>query len=300
MATTAALRTLPSSLLILFVACVAAPLWSLLALASPAEVWQTQGAWPAVLLVVAYWVMPPALAITIVLRSPMFLPLFVGECVSLLIYLSFFGAATSDVFYWGRYAAIGMVALAGVFISSKDLLAPFLSFDGSEWRKTPRLPSSIRMHARLLDGTRCVEIVVDDFSMQGMAISLNGEDLGKGAQMQRGDKLTVLESGHDNGAVTCEIAWVKTDGPLVSLGLKAVDEAAMAGMVTAFRQRKKGLAMPFWLGRLWLNPMVRRTTMVLWAALIAGAFVSPAWSPKPQPEAPRWTSDEVPPVAPRQ
>ena len=229
----------------------------------------------------------------------MFLPLFISECVALLLYVSIFGTATSDFYYWGRYAAISLVALAGVFISSKDLIAPFLSFGASDWRKTPRLASSIRMHARLGEGSQCIEAVVDDFSLQGMAISVNSEDLDKGAKVRRGDKLAVLETERAGGAVNCEVAWVKKDGPLLSLGLKTLDEPAMATLVGTFRTRKRGLVMPFWLGRLWLNSMVRRTTMVVWACLILGAFGSPACTPQVADVAPRWTSEDVPPISPR-
>lgn len=279
MATATALRSLPHSLLILFFICIAAPVWSVLALASPATVWQDQGAWAAVLLIVSYWIMPPAMAIAIVMRSPVFLPVFVSECLALMLYVSIYGHATSDIMMWGRYTAIGLTAMAGVFVSSKDLIAPFLSFGSSEWRSTPRLASSIRMHARLKDPTAPIDIVVDDFSMAGMAISLNAEDVDENFELRRGAHIVVSEAGKQSG-VGCEIAWVKTDGPLISLGLKALDHPAMSNIVSVFRAKKRGLVLPFWLGRLWLNTGVRRTTMVVWAGLIIAAFGSPACTPK--------------------
>lgn len=279
MATAATLRALPGSLAVLFVICVAAPVWSLIALGSPAEVWRDQGAWAAALLIISYWIMPPAMAIAIVTRSVVFLPFFVSECAALLLYVSVYGAASADVLQWGRYAIIGLTALAGVFISSKDLIAPFLHFGSPEWRRTPRLPSNIKMRASV--GNRVpVEVVVDDFSLAGMAISLHAEDVGKAHGLRRGDKLAVLGLNDKVPAVGCEIAWVKVDGPLVSVGLKVLDPAAMATMVQAFRGQRRGLVLPFWLGRLWLNRGFRRLMMAVWACLILAAFGSPAFAPR--------------------
>lgn len=274
------LRQLPNALYVLFFVCLFAPLYSLIALAPPHVVWREHGPWAASLLIVSYWAVPLAIAATIRFRNVLFLPLFVSECIALGIYGTVYGTPLSDELQWIRWLVLGMTATIGLCVSAKDIIVPFYNMHAPEWRRTPRLIANINLKAVLVEGNASVPIVVEDFSMSGMALSASATTAADAAKLARGARITVIAPAEKGDVqVLCDIAWVRSDGPLYWFGAKAVDPNAMATLVQNFKDKNRGMVLPFWLGRLWINSNFRRALLILWAICILGAFGIPSMAP---------------------
>lgn len=273
------LRQLPNALYVLFFVCLIAPLYSLFALAPPHIVWREHGPWAASLLVLSYWLIPLGIAATIRFRNVLFLPLFVAECIALGIYGTVYGTPLADELQWIRWLVLGMTATIGLCVSAKDIIVPFYNSHAPEWRRTPRLIANINLQAVLVEGNAAVPIVVEDFSMSGMALSASVSTAADAMKLQRGARITVIAAS-DKGEVRvpCDVAWIRSEGPLYSFGARAVDPNTMATLVQNFKDKNRGMVLPFWLGRLWINSNFRRALLILWAICIMGAFGIPSMS----------------------
>jgi hypothetical protein len=277
------LKALPPALLVLLFACLIVPAWSFVASTSPDAVWLRHGAGAAALSLLTFWLLPLGIVGAIWRRHILFLPLFLAECMALAFYVALYADSLGDGLQWVRYAVIGCTAILGLGVASRDVLAPLQdagtgSGPAAAWRGSPRLVASIRTRAVVKQGDKPVYIVVEDMSLSGMAVSMTKAHAAELSQtLVRGSRLTVLApEGELALEVPCEIVWERTDGPLQCYGLRALSPKAMAVLIEDLGDsQRRGMLMPFWLGKVLIDAKMRRALTVLWALSIVAMFVVP-------------------------
>lgn len=287
------LRSLPPFLLLAFCVFALTPLLSLSFMPLP---WQaasdpSRTGWQLSLLIFSYWVGPLALCLTLLRRSIMFLAIFLVECAALTAQTLAPAAASSSELVAARLFLIALVTGIGLLFLTRDAIYPLLQRRSRWWRKNPRL--SVNTGLNLTVGGATALTILENCSASGLAVS--GEKQSAlaaiGLKGRGGRGFVELRRANLKLKVPVEVVWFREEGPLLLIGLCALDSAPMLELIRIVAPRQRVGPVQAWISQFWVRTSLQRLMMGLWFAAMLGSVGTPACGSQKD------SKDEPPPAA---
>lgn len=287
-----ALGSMPVYLEIMFGIFCLMPLWSLSLPDGPRRLFQagmTLGIADAAM-VSNYVVLPLLLAVTLLRRSLLFLPLLAFEAIGLLTQILVTSPAPLDALPLLKVVLIVVTVLLCVPIANRDFLFPLIQKKSRFWRKAPRLAVNkhlfLAAHDPKTEGEAGVKVrcVMENVSGTGLAITASAASArGFLSDKPRGSTIAVGYGRRQEHRFPVRLVWQREEGPMVLLGLRALDAASMEPLIDSVRVApqsgvKRWAQLVF--ARTWVRTSARRTAVAIWSVALAFALGSPACGAK--------------------
>ena len=272
---------MPGSLVGMFVVFLVVPLTSLTFHPMPWDIWYSEGPLSALLVTVTYWIAPVCLCYAIASRKFLFLPVYILQCVALVVHTVHFGNRLPLDLLLVRYILVGCMTYIGFQFANKDFLYPFLTKSRRFWRKARRFDIQLDMEIIPDKGKERITARMENCSVTGLCIRvLSSESKGLLKQTKKGGTLavTVPFRGKEfkfNG----DVVWIFDYGDFLTVGLRVSSGDSMVDFVTEVTGSRQTTARPVskYQAEL-LEYDVRQTAFVLWLLFIMLSFGMPAFA----------------------
>lgn len=256
---------------------VAVPIWAMITLPMPWEIYRRLGTIPAVLVATTYWVVPLFISFCLVSKSFWMLPAFVVECISLIALITFYyapGNPTQDLLL---SSCIFIMVFLGLGIINRDALYPFLSDGRNTWRKVPRLTSNKLVQLKdTMSGETC-HVVVADISGTGLGIYGSKRRLEPLLQgRRRGERYSIsFGTGDETISMDVNLMWSRKEELTLSMGVEVLDQSLLNKMIGSFNTVRGSNLISHWLARYWGRRPIRVLILSMWVLSVVGSLTIP-------------------------
>lgn len=273
-------QSMPTPILVMFFVFLLTPLVSLSFIERPWVIYAREGFWRATTVTLTYWLIPLGLCYALAFKHYLFLPLYGGQCLALLLHSILYSNTLPLDMALARYVLIAFMAYIGFFFGNKDILYPFLTKDFRIWRKTRRLRVTYEIQLMGDRPEHRIPAKIKDCSAVGMAVSIEQKHLQSFLQKKsEGDRLTaVIRWLGQERAFPAEIVWTSSSEKARSLGLRVARNMGLSEFVDwikgelLYESRLYRTASPL------LEHDVHQTALTFWVLFIALSFGLPAFA----------------------
>jgi hypothetical protein len=247
----------------------------------PVEIWTQNSAGLALLATITYWLLPLLLCFSIAWKHHWFLPLYLSQCISLVLHSTFFSGGLPWDLMAMRYGLVGLMAYIGILFGNRDFLYPFVTKSSRLWRMAPRI--DVAIHIYLTDESRRNKIpaLMVNCSLTGMAITADNRHIhGPLRKKELGDTLNVIVRWQEKDhCIPVKVVWSTEEAESKRFGFQVLDLDEMNGFMEWMKQwhseelRYNPAARP-----LLVNDRISSTAVMLWVLSILLAFGLPAFA----------------------
>lgn len=273
-------KKMPRTIQVIFLVFLAIPPGSVFLFDSPFTA-HSLTEWRPILFIATYWALPALICYAILVKHYLFLPVYLLQCVALVLHSIFNPKAMPTDFLIMRFVLVVLMMYIGVMFSNRDFLYPFITKQARYWRRSPRMPVTF---AITLMGDRPehrIPATMENCSSSGMAVTIDPKHWNSFIQKkEQGETMkTVLRWAGREHTVGVRIAWI-SKGETMRLGFRAIDEDTM-GEFTEWVQHEleyRARVIPGLPGERVLAREMHQTALTLWVVFILLSFGLPAFA----------------------
>jgi hypothetical protein len=272
--------TMPRPILVMFVVFLLTPLVSLTFIDKPWNVYHHDGPWRAAVVTVTYWILPWSLCYAIAFKHYFFLPLYLLQCLSLVLHSFVYRDIFPLDISMARYVLVGFMAYIGLFFGNKDFLYPFLTKDYRVWRKSPRYRINYDIY---LIGDRPehkIPAMIRDCSASGLFVIIDPRHVHSflKKKLEKDKVKAVIRWLGQEHAVNAEIVWSNASGEARHLGLRVVDNESLTPFISWVKGELAYESKLLHTATTLLEHDIHQTALMFWVLFIALSFGLPAFA----------------------
>lgn len=275
------LKSMPRSLVGMFLVFLLVPVTSLAFHDLPWRMYDMFGGWPTFVVGLTYWVCPWLLCFAVLFRRFLFMPFYFLQCFALVLHSLVFGASLTFELQLIRYALVGWMFYIGFLFVNKDLFYPFMAKSRRFWRRARRFNVKVEVGiARSGNGERKIVGVVQNCSATGMGVRMDKSRCeGLLDNSKRGDHFRLfIDFEGLCFDMPADLMWLFDYGEFWSLGLQTLDSKMMIEFLTAALGKERRVSGGNWSQLQLLEQGVGQGAYILWMIFIGLSFGLPAFA----------------------
>jgi hypothetical protein len=270
------IHRLPAPLLILFCVFLILPFWSLTFVELPWETFARGDALGAGVVFFAYFLGPVLILVTTALSSITFLPIFVVECLTLILHTIFNFQNQTVEFQFLRLVLLGAMAASGILVFNRDTLYPFMSKSTRLWRRSKRIATNVKMY--LAVGDQRHSVMMQDISLTGIGLIGSSPEVLAALKEagKNGSLVFSIQQGGLERILEGKLTWSTGCGDTRQFGVKVADDNVMAMVIGGLKLNSGASKFSQFVVKNWARTGFRRSILSVWGLTLAGSFGVPA------------------------
>jgi hypothetical protein len=274
------LRSLPGPLTMTAIIFGIVPLWSLVFMHRPWELFQVADHWKGAVVIFNFWIAPFAFALCALTRHKFLIPLFIIESCTMLLHSMFGLTVNSPELMSLQVLLIVAMLLFTLFLVRTDALYSLMQGSSRPWRSRPRHHIGLSALLFSTEKPERIKVVVQDGSLNGMQISGPLASLKAFfPDKQKQDQMEFFLKIEDKVfEFSSSIAWTREEDGEEFIGLRIADKDTMEAFFEALpAKHDEDLANPFLrkLDLYWQKKPFRQAAVSIWTIIILAGVLTP-------------------------
>ncbi len=271
---------LPIPLLVVFWTFLTLPIVSMTYLPGPGALLEQEGFWIAALAAIGCWGLPLIIAVAASTRDFSVVPLFLVECVILLVQnVLNIHHLTLEAQNFRYFLLLGALTWFALVFLTKDSLYPLLAGNSRPWRLAPRLYASVPLEIwHPDDRSKHISVMLDNCSVTGMGMILEREKFEQffGPKETLGAFILYMGHGDASWMLSTKIIRMEERDGKIFLGVEVFNTSAMRSFINALFIQMPAPSRGGGLGRLQIRGGAQQLAIVLWGISLYWYFIIPS------------------------
>jgi len=248
-------QILPLSLKVMILVFLAIPIFMAQFLPNPIEVFFKYGYVVAGFEVLAYFVVPYLLIISIIKRHVTALPLYLVECIAIGLYLFWLSPIHGNAGLMMNFLLVLSILIGGVMLLSKDQLLPMLAKRSRLWRKNYRYPINQLVKVKFENSDEWHPLLINNYSSGGVALTSFKEFSAKYVENNSDNSISVtFLIQNKKTKLDGIICWSANSDENLSFGLKCLDKNQLQNLADCLPQLKHPFTLADHISKFWEKP----------------------------------------------